>query len=115
MNTEENLRSELERLAFEARVQSRSKRPDVALLRISQALLSLSQSLKTSDSPLTSRESEILIYVSQGFTNREIAGALGISEKTIEFHLKSILSKTEASTRAEAVTNAFKLKWLRPT
>ncbi len=85
-------------------------------MRIANSLDSLFLSLDTSpvtkDNPLTARESEVLFHVSQGFTNREIASAFNISEKTIEFHLKAIFQKTDASTRAEAVKNALKNKWL---
>jgi DNA-binding CsgD family transcriptional regulator len=106
---------ELKRLSDEARLQAKSKRPDIALMRLSYSLASLLKSLESKPvgkSPLTKREMEILTHVSQGFTNREIASALSISEKTIEFHLNSIFTKTEASTRTEAVTNALKNRWL---
>jgi DNA-binding NarL/FixJ family response regulator len=109
---------ELKRLSQESRLQSRSGRPDIALTRLSSSLLSLAKSLEDTTeekSPLTKREGEILAYVSQGFTNREIASALEISEKTIEFHLNSIFNKVHASTRTEAVTNALKNKWLSAT
>lgn len=110
--------SELKRLSIESRLQSRSSRPDLALIRVSSSLLSLAKSLEEESvdkSPLTKRESEILLHVSQGFTNREIASALNLSEKTIEFHMSSVFVKTEASSRAEAVTNALKNKWLAYT
>ncbi len=106
---------ELKRLTDEARLQARSKRPDIALMRLSHSLASLLKSLENKSegkSPMTKREIEILTHVSQGFTNREIASALSISEKTIEYHLNSIFTKTEASTRTEAVTNALKKNWL---
>jgi DNA-binding NarL/FixJ family response regulator len=106
---------ELGRLATEARAHARGKRPDVALLRLASSLMGLTRSLsKTTltDSPFTIREKEILFHVSQGFTNRDIAAALDVSEKTIEFHVNSILKKTESASRAEAVANAFKNKWL---
>jgi DNA-binding NarL/FixJ family response regulator len=108
--------TEIETLAYEARVHARGGRPDIALLRISSRLSSLLISLKQEpvavNSPFTKRENEILTYVSQGFTNRQIALAVELSEKTIEFHLASIFSKTSAASRAEAVTNALKNKWL---
>jgi len=109
---------ELKRLADESRMQAKSKRPDIALIRMSNTLSSIVKSLETKPegkSPLTKREKEILFHVSQGFTNREIASALSISEKTIEFHLNSIFTKTSASTRTEAVANAVKNQWLSLT
>lgn len=53
---------------------------------------------------LTPREIEILRHLAEGFDNREIAGQLGISEHTVKFHISSILSKLDASSRTEAVT-----------
>lgn len=110
------LLSELKRLASECRIHSKGERPHLALMRVANSLdslfLSLDNSSIASDNPLTVRESEVLFHVSQGFTNREIASAFSISEKTIEFHLKSIFQKTDANTRTEAVKNAIKNKWL---
>lgn len=110
------LKEELKTLSDECRIHSRGKRPDFALMRaantISSLLLSLDEKKISEKNPLSVREHEILTYISKGFTNREIASALNISEKTVEFHVKSILSKTEGSTRTEAVTNALKNKWI---
>lgn len=108
--------TELKRLSLECRIQSKGTRPHLSLMRIASSLesllLSLDDSSITPTNPLTSREREVLFHVSQGFTNREIASAFSISEKTIEFHLKSIFAKTEASTRTESVKNALRNKWL---
>jgi len=57
--------------------------------------------------PLTSREIETLDLLRRGFTNKEIAKFLNISENTAKFHVKEILSKLEVSDRAEAVAAAF--------
>lgn len=107
---------ELEHLVKECQVQSKSKNPKLGLIRISNSLSSILKSLKleqTSETnPLTEREAEILFYVSQGFTNREISQGLNLSEKTIEYHLKSIFKKTHSSTRTEAVKNGLKNKWI---
>ena len=108
--------SELKRLSIECRIQSKGSRPHLSLMRIAASLesllMSLDDSIVVDTNPFTEREKQVLFQVSQGFTNREIASAFSISEKTIEFHLKSIFVKTEASTRTEAVKNAFKNKWL---
>lgn len=118
MSFDEHIFSEIKRISLECRLQSRGNRPQLALLRASEALNSLLASLNTKTlphSPLTHRESEILFHVSQGFTNRAIASAFSISEKTIEFHLKSIFQKTETNSRTEAAIMAIKKKWLEPT
>jgi DNA-binding NarL/FixJ family response regulator len=59
-------------------------------------------------SPLTERELEILAFVKKGYTNKQIAAALFISERTVKFHITSILSKLFANTRTEAVDIALK-------
>jgi len=59
-------------------------------------------------SPLTSRETEILNYIAQGYLNKQIAAALGISEQTIKNHVTSILRKLNANARTEAVVVAIK-------
>jgi len=61
-----------------------------------------------SKSPLTSRETEILNYVAQGYLNKQIATKLGISEQTVKNHVTSILRKLNASARTEAVVLAIK-------
>ena len=53
----------------------------------------------TTLSNLTSRELEILQLVLAGFTNKAIAAEISISEKTVEFHLDHIYTKTGARTR----------------
>ncbi|MEN6394061.1 MAG: helix-turn-helix transcriptional regulator [Anaerolineaceae bacterium] len=51
---------------------------------------------------LTERELEILEILSQGKSNREIADSLGISENTVEQHLKHIYEKLQVQNRTEA-------------
>jgi DNA-binding NarL/FixJ family response regulator len=53
--------------------------------------------------PLTPRELEVLRMIAEGESNKRIAWRLGISEHTVKFHVASILTKMNASTRAEAV------------
>jgi len=55
---------------------------------------------------LTSREFEVLELVSEGHPNRVIAEALGVTERTVKFHVSSILSKLGASNRTEAAALA---------
>ncbi len=58
---------------------------------------------------LTPREREVLQLIAQGLPNKTIAIELGISEHTVKFHVGSILSKLEASSRAEALARAARL------
>jgi len=53
---------------------------------------------------LTGRELEVLRMLAEGAANKTIAWKLNISEHTAKFHVASILTKLNASTRTEAVT-----------
>ncbi len=57
---------------------------------------------------LTPRESEVLIYLSKGFTIKEIASLMGIKWFTVNDHIKSIYKKLNVSSRAEAAVLATK-------
>src|SRR5215217_4763853 len=54
--------------------------------------------------PLTAREREVLELLSQGYSNRLIAGELHISEHTVKFHISSLYAKLAVNNRAEAVS-----------
>jgi DNA-binding NarL/FixJ family response regulator/DNA-binding MarR family transcriptional regulator len=56
---------------------------------------------------LTPREREVLTLVTRGLSNRAIAEALVISEKTAEVHVRNILSKLGLSSRTQAATYAL--------
>ncbi len=55
---------------------------------------------------LTDQELKILVLVSKGMTNKEIAAVVFLSEKTVRNYVSSILSKLSVSTRAEAAAYA---------
>lgn len=57
---------------------------------------------------LTKREMEVLLLMSQGKTNQEIADELYISLKTVKVHVSNILSKLEVQDRTQAVIYAFR-------
>src|SRR5574341_605603 len=56
-----------------------------------------------SRSEMTAREQEVLKLLVEGQTNRQIALRLGLSVSTVKTHVSNILSKLNASSRAEAV------------
>lgn len=62
---------------------------------------------RASRKPLTPREIETLDFLRRGFSNKDIAQVMGISENTAKFHVKAILAKMEVADRAEAVAAAF--------
>ena len=61
---------------------------------------------------LSERELEVLRYAAKGLGNRQIAAALGISDRTVQGHLANIYEKLHVSTRTEAVLAAVRAKWI---
>lgn len=62
---------------------------------------------------LTSREEEVLTYIAKGFNRAEIAQSLGISAHTIATHIRTIYSKLDISSRAEATVEAIRRGLIR--
>jgi two-component system response regulator NreC len=56
---------------------------------------------------LTDREREVLTYIAEGYTNREIANALVISHKTVDRHRENIMRKLNPHSRVELVKYAI--------
>lgn len=56
---------------------------------------------------LTAREMEVLLQMTKGRTNQEIADELFISLKTVKVHVSNVLSKLEVQDRTQAVIYAF--------
>jgi DNA-binding NarL/FixJ family response regulator len=63
---------------------------------------------------LTPRELEVLTLLARGLKNAEIASELFISERTVKFHVSSILAKLGAETRTEAVRIAARRGLVEP-
>ncbi len=61
---------------------------------------------------LTEREREILELVAEGLTNRAIAQRLGLSPRTVEYHLGQIFQRLGVNSRAAAVKEAMRRGWL---
>ena len=75
--------------------------------REEQAVVSL---LRGRYEKLTSREREVLELVTTGLMNKEIAAKLGLSEITVKIHRRQVMTKMEATSLAELVRMADKVK-----
>jgi DNA-binding NarL/FixJ family response regulator len=58
--------------------------------------------------PLTSREEDVLRYLVKGLIKKEIADELGISQHTVDMHLRSVYRKLHVRTQTEAVSIALR-------
>ncbi|NGY04508.1 LuxR C-terminal-related transcriptional regulator [Solimonas terrae] len=63
--------------------------------------------------PLTDRETEILVYLANGVSNKEMARRLFVSENTVKFHLKNIYSKLAVGSRLQAINAARQMALIR--
>lgn len=61
---------------------------------------------RVQEDDLTDREVQILGLLAEGKSNKAIAQALGIGESTVKTHLKSLFTKLDATSRAEAIALA---------
>lgn len=64
---------------------------------------------------LTPREHEVLNLLADGLSNREVSERLFVTERTVKFHVSSILAKLGAANRTEAVTTAAQHGLIRLT
>ncbi len=58
---------------------------------------------------LTARQSEVLQYISQGLSNKQIAYEMGVSEATVKLHINAMLKALNATNRTQALVNAQKM------
>jgi DNA-binding NarL/FixJ family response regulator len=63
-------------------------------------------------SPLSHTQLEILRLIAVGFSNREIAGRIHLSENTVKSHIQQIFRKLDVGNRVEAALRASKEGWL---
>ena len=89
-------------------------RPAVAehVLKQFRDIVSAGKVMESITAPLTYRETQILNYIAQGNSNKQIARILEISEQTIKNHVSSILRKLNANDRAHAVALAMRNGWI---
>jgi DNA-binding NarL/FixJ family response regulator len=67
---------------------------------------------QNSNSPLSTREVEILGFIARGNSNKEIAKTLKISDQTVKNHITSILKKLSVNDRTAAVVHALRHGWI---
>ena len=61
---------------------------------------------------LSGREEEVMRLVAWGYTNKEVAGYLNISVKTVETHKMNLMEKLDLKTRSDIVRYALRSGWL---
>jgi two-component system response regulator NreC len=81
--------------------------PTMAKLLVKDFLQRTESGLVPADEELTPREREVLTYIAEGYTNREIAEALVISVKTVDRHRENIMRKLNLHSRVELVKYAI--------
>jgi two-component system, NarL family, response regulator DegU len=91
-----------------------SSRPQIAqqVLKQFEDLSSIGEHAENLVAVLTKREQQILKYIADGNTNKQIANTLAISEQTIKNHVSAILRKLNANDRAHAVVLAIRRGWI---
>lgn len=97
----------LEFAAARAAFEQLGARPDLARLESLDT-----PQLTARDHPLTRRELEVLRLIADGRTNKGIAAALHLSERTIDRHVSNILNKLDVPSRAAATAYAYDHKVL---
>jgi DNA-binding NarL/FixJ family response regulator len=63
---------------------------------------------------LTPREREVVTLIARGYRYREVANDLGISQKTLESHMKNVFDKLGVASRSEVTHFAFETGFVQP-
>jgi DNA-binding response OmpR family regulator/DNA-binding CsgD family transcriptional regulator len=82
--------------------------PDELLFRLTELSTTLEEQQLQQTLSLTSRESEVLLWISRGKANREIGEILAISPRTVNKHLEQIFVKLGVENRASAAARAVR-------
>lgn len=86
--------------------------PDVAAKVVAHLTSGKPAAAQEQVEPLSERELEVLRLAGRGLTNKEIGGALGLSDRTVQGHLANVYGKLGVASRTEAVTTAVRRGWL---
>jgi DNA-binding NarL/FixJ family response regulator len=95
--------AQLEFDAAERVFQRLGAAPDLVRLKSLRAT-----STRSDDHTLTAREREVLALIAKGMTNRAIADALAISDRTVDRHVSNILLKLDLPSRSAATAYAYR-------
>jgi DNA-binding NarL/FixJ family response regulator len=68
--------------------------------------------VSTSRPPLSERQLRVVRLLSQGYSNRQIADRLHLSENTVKFHLQDIYRRLDVNNRVEAALRATREGWI---
>lgn len=82
--------------------------------RLLEGMAGGSKSDQSMSDLLTEREVELLNQVALGLPNKAIAQELSISENTVKYHMKNILSKLNVNNRTEAVAHGIRAGLIKP-
>jgi len=82
--------------------------PDELLFRLTELSTTADEQQLQQTLSLTSRESEVLLWISRGKANREIGEILAISPRTVNKHLEQIFVKLGVENRASAAARAVR-------
>lgn len=63
---------------------------------------------------LTPRERQVVTMIARGYKYREVAAELGISQKTLETHMKNVFDKLGVASRSEVTRLAFETGFVQP-
>jgi DNA-binding NarL/FixJ family response regulator len=95
-----------------ATVSALSRNPEGDNVVISMPRGSLERIGDGHESALSDRELEVIVLVARGFSNRQVATQLHISEATIKRHLANIYEKIGVGSRGDAVRTALAQQWI---
>ncbi len=76
------------------------------------AVLDLLAPVNKSPTEPTARELDVIREIALGRSNREIAEALGLTENTVEYHLRNAYGKLGVTSRSDALRRARDMQWL---
>ena len=95
-----------------ATVSALSRNPEGDNVVVSMPRGSLERIGDGHEGALSDRELEVIVLVARGFSNRQVATQLHISEATVKRHLANIYQKIGVGSRSDAVRTALTQQWI---